>query len=1544
MNNTSNYNFNYQNNINTQNDLSNQNNFIGKKHKPFFSNNYTNSNLIMSYSNSNSIDLTQTENNNDNFCNYDYNNEFLPKLINRNNSNSSKKNILDSINNFNNLKAELMNSNNFNKSQGGVYNNNSSWSKTHPLSSTPQFGTNFQIDENSNLFVNFKSHSELSSQHIYYSEISTDPYLEKIKSFKIKIKTSETEFIFQIDHSTIENAQIHSKIKSQKFVKTFYFFLSQVPKISKKIEKKGTLEDEFPYPLNFKKNLDKFDFTNKYQHSRNEHLNIAGKKIIENLSVEHFSNINMEGGMNNRDNFYPDQFDEDNKYFFNMLNRNDCKSIFRADSVLSQENEFLNFYLLNLIIKIELNFTSEEEYNQFLEIFCLSKIISQYTEIKKSGREKNETLKLTNYFINRKRSFNEDNGENSQNTQKKLNIENLIIKSSINTLLKSSKKFEDKIQHILSDYSSKFYTSLLNLPFVLQYSILSLITIKRINIFQFPFDFLDYLKTKNLAEQTFCSLIIEKIMDEYILLNENECTDFLEIFKKFEKKFSIPKYDKNEEYVNSQNYMVSTEDLLSGDNYFNLDNMDFMKTRTLEVSPNLIFYKPPIYEKQNALLRHFPEYQENFIKVNFVDEEGDKIFGSSKSKWLLIYFQKKVMLNGIAIGSRIYEFLSASNSQMKNSSYWFFCLEGTRYNQIEDLIRELGDFSLESNVCKNAARRGQCLSTTNFIKHLQKENIVIIPDITRNNFIFTDGIGKISKGLAKIICEKMKMEYASAFQIRIGGVKGILSIDPSINENEQIQVRPSMTKYESNDLQLGVVRCSSYSQGYLNRQFITLLKSLGVSEEIFINMMQDEKRKYTNLSEAYLCEFYEEYMQGAYYFTTVIGFYLKKLRKVYKNKIANEIEEIVNSENLDEKTLSNKNTNNKNKEIISLDEIIILDDDGENQNNYENSKNSEKCENLSSPMKIPFIANLLQNQAAAKLIDLKSKGRILNKPSAFLIGVIDETETLNEGEVFVQISHWLKSEENGGKYLNLDDLQSHSQSYDESSEEELEKDKDSNISQGQGHEITNNINTNFSSSSSFNINEQDKNKDKECLSQSTQSNTSSKKSKSSTHNNYYILDNIPVFVTKNPCLHPGDIKILTAVKNQKCLQNLSHHVNVIVFSSKGFRPIQNQISGGDLDGDIYYISWNEEILNEIKIRNFPSQEETKDLHSIENINSLSQCIKIKDIINSYIDLARNDTVGLISNAHMAFADKDLTLGAFNQKCLDLSQLFSIAIDASKSGIFIPLEELKNKNLLINFEQPDFLETPGMKEYKSPGILGKLYRSINYELNESVENFDKIEYEYSYLQNYEIEYKFFTKNCIPYLEKAFEIYLQYQTDIKNLIILYKVTSETEFFLIQDIHIKKNNKKLKQKDLFDHIGNLRDKYTRLIYSIIEGEKIHTTKNKNFISKNNFSFKDVACAVYVASHVNNKTLNRRKEEILPLIEFINSGPGTMMRYYLEKHFLMKKKNEENFLKFIRNNQDGKKIVKIINKKKVFSLPWLIKEVREELFKISRENDETK
>ena len=68
-------------------------------------------------------------------------------------------------------------------------------------------------------------------------------------------------------------------------------------------------------------------------------------------------------------------------------------------------------------------------------------------------------------------------------------------------------------------------------------------------------------------------------------------------------------------------------------------------------------------------------------------------------------------------------------------------------------------------------------------------------------------------------------------------------------------------------------------------------------------------------------------------------------------------------------------------------------------------------------------------------------------------------------------------------------------------------------------------------------------------------------------------------MTRNPCLNPGDLRLLQGVDRPE----LRHLHNVVVFSSKGERPTCNMMSGGDLDGDVYFVCWDQQLIQHLDV-------------------------------------------------------------------------------------------------------------------------------------------------------------------------------------------------------------------------------------------------------------------------------------------------------------------------------------------------------------------------
>lgn len=66
-----------------------------------------------------------------------------------------------------------------------------------------------------------------------------------------------------------------------------------------------------------------------------------------------------------------------------------------------------------------------------------------------------------------------------------------------------------------------------------------------------------------------------------------------------------------------------------------------------------------------------------------------------------------------------------------------------------------------------------------------------------------------------------------------------------------------------------------------------------------------------------------------------------------------------------------------------------------------------------------------------------------------------------------------------------------------------------------------------------------------------------------------------VMVVRNPCYYPGDIRVLKLVKNKPQYEYLS---DCIVFPTRGSRPHADESSGGDLDGDEFFVSWDQDLI------------------------------------------------------------------------------------------------------------------------------------------------------------------------------------------------------------------------------------------------------------------------------------------------------------------------------------------------------------------------------
>lgn len=353
-----------------------------------------------------------------------------------------------------------------------------------------------------------------------------------------------------------------------------------------------------------------------------------------------------------------------------------------------------------------------------------------------------------------------------------------------------------------------------------------------------------------------------------------------------------------------------------------------------------------------------------------------------------------------------------------------------------------------------------------------------------------------------------------------------------------------------------------------------------------------------------------------------------------------------------------------------------------------------------------------------------------------------------------------------------------------------------------------------------------------------------------------VIEAEKVIVTKNPCLHPGDIRILKAVNTPLAQNKFKDLVNCIVFPAKGPRPHTDEISGSDLDGDMYFISWDERLIP-------PA---VKDPMSYSGPKPPEREVKINDIITFFVNYTNNDVLGRIDNSHLAFADQDCSNMALNENCQKLAQIHATAVDYAKTGICPSA-----KGILFAKQWPDYMEKDSEVTYESENILGNLYRLVKSEIegtglkniykNGSKELGNQIK----------IDEDMILDGFEDFLEEAFDALKEYYKEIQALINLYGIQTEYEIFsgnFLKFMSMGKNKKynleKLQEK-MINHIQALIERFTELLTKGMRDEDIRD-KNGDFTDL----IMQKASALYAASYFNEGCQISKVNEAMNILQY--------------------------------------------------------------------------
>ncbi|CAI4210839.1 unnamed protein product [Parascedosporium putredinis] len=248
------------------------------------------------------------------------------------------------------------------------------------------------------------------------------------------------------------------------------------------------------------------------------------------------------------------------------------------------------------------------------------------------------------------------------------------------------------------------------------------------------------------------------------------------------------------------------------------------------------------------------------------------------------------------------------------------------------------------------------------------------------------------------------------------------------------------------------------------------------------------------------------------------------------------------------------------------------------------------------------------------------------------------------------------------------------------------------------------------------------------------------------------------------------------------------------FPAKGDRDLPSMLSGGDLDGDDFFVIWEPTLIP--PEWNHPPMD-----YQPPKPKEIDTDVQVCHLQKFFVSYMKNDILPTVALAHLAHAD-NLHDGAKNPKCITLAKLHSKAVDYVKSG-----EPAEMDKSLIPRRWPHFMEkrVPRDMIYRSKRALGAIYDTIC-----------DVAFIPSYTHNFDKRILDKAPQDAELLEKARQIKAQYDVSMRRILSQREIATEFEVwsgFVLSKPRVGSAYKV--QEEIGRQFGSVRQKFRELCY---------------------------------------------------------------------------------------------------------------------------------